>query len=266
MSALSAKWTAVARAAMPRGRNFHPEMADMAIPAVKAGRLRRSPADTARTRSRPGWLRRLLRDNRADGSAAVLSYRFLARQIDVDLPHTGGGRTILISSSVPQASSNEAVLMFAHAMVAELGSQILVVDGTLGDAAVGDLLGHAGDAGLIDFIHDHDRSVADLIKPTSRRNICILPAGRPRSGDLQPMEAARVVSLYTQARNRFDYILIQQGPIILDTRYLIFAAKADLVLVLVEEGVTHLSELDRCLDTFSSHQIADVRLVLCAPP
>jgi hypothetical protein len=46
---------------------------------------------------------------------------------------------------------------------------------------------------------------------------------------------------------------------------LVFAAKADLVLVLVEEGVTQLSELDRCLDTFSSHQIAGVRLVLCAP-
>src|SRR5262249_49763588 len=152
-----------------------------------------------------------------------------------------------------------------HAMVAELGSRILVVDGSLGDAVVSALLGHACDAGLIDFIHDYDRSVMDLIKATARQNICILPAGRPRSGDLQPIEASRVVSLYTQVRNRFDYILVQQGPITLDTRYLVFAAKADLVLVLVEEGVTQLSELDRCLDTFSSHQIADVRLVLCAP-
>jgi Mrp family chromosome partitioning ATPase len=251
---------------MPLGRSVYPEMANMAIPAVKAGRVWRNPADTARTRSRLGWLRRLLRDSRTKGSTAALSYRFLARQIDVDLPHTEAGRTILISSSVPQGSSNEAVLMFAHAMVAELGSQILVVDGTLGDDAVGDLLGHAGEVGLIDFIHGRDRSVADLIKPTTRQNICVLPAGRPRSGDLQPMEAARVVALYTELRNRFDYILVQQGPIILDTRYLVFAAKADLVLVLVEEGVTHLSELDRCLDTFSSHQIAEVRLVLCAPP
>lgn len=241
-------------------------MADMPVSLAKADRYMRNPGGTARV---GGWLRglfaRLSRDNGTAGSAAVLWSRFLARQIATDLPSADGGRIVLLSSSIPQASSNEAVLMFAHAMVEELGHRVLLVDGTFSDAGVGTVLARTGDAGLFDFVRDPGRAVADLIKPTTRQNIDILPVGRTHSGELHTAETARVMSLYEQLKKRFDYVLVQQGPIILDPRYLVFAAKADVVLVLVEEGVTQISELDRCLDTFSSHQVTNVRLVLCAP-
>ena len=53
-------------------------------------------------------------------SPAALSYRFLARQIANDLPRVDAGRTILLSSAVPAAASNEAILMFSHAIADEL--------------------------------------------------------------------------------------------------------------------------------------------------
>jgi Mrp family chromosome partitioning ATPase len=228
---------------------------------AKANQVLRVPAKPT-IRSRLG---RLLRPRSAD-SPALLSYRFLARQIEMDLPlEDGSGRTILMSSSVPPASSNEAMLLFSYALAEELGSRILLVDSTFGDAGVGAILGHVGAPGVIDLLYGTEHALTDLVLPTKRHNISVLPAGRPRIGRLLPIEADRVVSLYEPLCNRFDYILVQQGPISEDTRYLAFATKADLVVLMVEEGVTQVDELDRSLDVFRNHQITNIRLVLCAP-
>jgi polysaccharide biosynthesis transport protein len=196
---------------------------------------------------------------------ASLSYRFLARQIDNDLPHRDGGRTILLSSSVPAAASNEAMLMFSHALAEELGARVLLVDGTFGAEGVASSLGHDGAPGLMDLIYDRAPVSIDAVLSTPRLNISVLPAGRPRIGRPHPIEADRIARIYEQLRDRFDYVLVQQGSIIADTRYLVCAAKADLILMLVEEGVTLVDELDRCLDVFRGHQISGVRLVLCEP-
>jgi Mrp family chromosome partitioning ATPase len=231
----------------------------------KVTRERRAPSGIS------VWLGRLaarftgLRRSRTVDSPATLSYRFLARQIDTDLPRTNGGRTILLSSSVPPAASNEAMLMFSHALAEELGVRVLLVDGTFGDEGVGTAVGQIGAPGLMDFVYDGGHVPSAAIQPTSRHNISVLPAGRPRLGRPLPIAVDRVSGLYEQLCERFDYVLVQQGSIIADTRYLVAAAKADMILMLVEEGVTPVDELDRCLDVFRGHQISNVRLVLCEP-
>ena len=115
--------------------------------------------------------------------------------------------------------------------------------------------------GLMDLVYDSGHDPFDAIQETSRHNIALLPAGRPRVGRPMPIGAARVGDLYRQLCARFDYVVVQQGSIIADTRYLVCAAKADLILMLVEEGVTPVDELDRSLDVFRGHQISGLRLV-----
>ena len=80
---------------------------------------------------------------------------------------------------------------------------------------------------------------------------------------------------HDEASNRFlqrplaDGVVRYSGEpvavVVADTRYLVAAAKADLILLLVEEGVTPVDELDRCLSVFRGHQISNIRLVLCEP-
>jgi len=205
------------------------------------------------------------RRSRAPVSPAALSYRFLARQIANDMPRGESGRTILLSSAVPASASNEAMLMFSHAVADELGARVLLVDGTFGSEGVGHALDYDGAPGLMDLIADSGQDVFGMIQATSRHNIALLPAGRPRIGRPQPIAADRIAELYRQLCGRFDYVVVQQGSIIADTRYLVCAARADLVLMLVEEGVTPVDELDRSLDVFRGHQISGPRLVLCEP-
>jgi Mrp family chromosome partitioning ATPase len=242
-----------------------PEGADMSAYEDKVRRIPRAPTGFSLLLGRlSGWLVGFRRLQAAE-SPAALSYRFLARQIATDLPCTNRGRTILLSSSVPAAASNEATLMFSHALAEELGVRVLLVDGTFSADGVGSALGHERAPGLMDFVYDGSHTPFDAILATSRLNISLLPAGQPRIGRPLPIEVERVAGLYEQLCRRFDYVLVQQGPIIADTRYLVCAAKADLVLVLVEGGVTPVDELDRCLDVFRGHQISGIRLVLCEP-
>lgn len=215
-------------------------------------------------RERPGPLSRLFTRRQAPAMASR-SYRYLARQIEVDLPAADGGQAIVISSPDPLTLSNEACLMFAHSLAAELGSRILVVDGTLGEDGVGSALGHAGVPGFLDVVYGVNYPMADLIQRTHHDGVSLLPTGRTGMVQLLPIEPARIVEFFKHARSHYDYVLLQQGPIFADSRYLQFASRSDMVLMLAEEGSTPVGVLDRCIEVLRGHQIANVRLVLSTP-
>lgn len=205
----------------------------------------------------------VFRRPRTEVGSAALSYRFLARQIENDLPSGELGRTILLSSSMPQAMSNEASLMFAHAMTEELGARVLLVDGTFGDRGVGAAVGVKGEAGFQDLLYESGPLDPSLIRQTDKRGIFVLPSGRPRKGAPRPIEPERLLKVYEELTARFSYVLVQQGAITVDTRYLVCAARTDLILILVQEGLTPVNDLDRCLEVLQSRQITSFRLVLC---
>ena len=219
----------------------------------------------AAPRRRQSWLGRLFRRAPKQDPGASLSYRFLARQIHADLHHREGV-VIVVSSSVPPASSNEMVLLFSHALAEELSARSLVVDATFGADGIGAALDHSSEPGFQELVYQNEHNAIDLIRPTARKDIAILPAGRTGLRRVTPVDANRIEAFYEQLRGRYDYIVVQQGPATDDTRYLGFAAAADLVLLLVEEAVTPVSDLDRSLEVFGNHQISNVRLVLCETP
>lgn len=196
---------------------------------------------------------------------ASRSYRYLARQIEADLPHADGAKTILVSSPAPLELSNETFLMFSYFMRDELGCRILLVDGTLREGGVGARLGYSGAPGFLDLVYGNGYRVGELIRPTQRRGISVLPAGRTPRDQLLPIQSGKVSEIIHEAQSDFDYVLFQQASILEDSRYLRCTDGADLVLLLVEEGVTLLDEIDRCRKVFRDHQISNVRLVLSTP-
>lgn len=195
---------------------------------------------------------------------ASRSYRYLARQIMAELPHDQGGRTILVSSLGPLELSNETLLMFSYFMRDELGCSILLVDGTFREGGISARLGHNGAPGFLDLVYGNQRWLGELVRPTQRRGIFTLPVGRAPAYPPLPIQDTNIASLFEEARRSFDYVLLQQTCILEDTRYLLCASSADLILLLIDEGVTPLDELERCKKVFRDYQISNVRLVLSA--
>ncbi len=214
-----------------------------------------------------GWLRDLVtrfrvRAQKGNPAIASLSYRYLARQIDSDLPVTEGGRVIIFSSPAAMELSNEAMRMLAYFMCDELGCRILLIDGTFDEEGIGWALGHPAGPGFLDVLYGTDRRVKDVVQPTSHANIWVMPAGRSPAAVLQPIAPGQISEPLAEARAAYDYVIIQQRSICDDSRYLVFAGKADLTLLLVEEGGTPVTDLERCMEVYRNHEITNVRLIM----
>ena len=145
----------------------------------------------------------------------------------------------------------------------ELGSSILLVDGTGRPDGVGGRLGHSGRPGFLDLVHSDDKHLSDVVLPTARPGISVLPAGRPPGDGPVALRHAEVERFFAEARRAFDYVVVQQPAILEDRGFLRFAASADLVLLIVEEGRTGLDDLARCRSLLDEYQVENVRVVLC---
>jgi hypothetical protein len=215
-----------------------------------------------------GWLRRRMArwmTPKGPDYMASGSYRYLARHIHTDLPGRDGGRTILISATADVAANNDAILMLSYFLRDELGCRILLIDGTFRGEGVGAVLGHGDERGFFDLAYGDERTIADVAQPTRNRDIFVVPAGRSPGAGLPPIQPERIARLFRDARANFDYILLQQGRIFEDSRYLVFTGQADLILMMVDEGETQLREMEQCMSVFRDHQISDVRIVLSTP-
>ena len=197
-----------------------------------------------------GWLRRRMArwmTPKGPDYMASGSYRYLARHIHTDLPGRDGGRTILISATADVAANNDAILMLSYFLRDELGCRILLIDGTFRGEGVGAVLGHGDERGFFDLAYGDERTIADVAQPTRNRDIFVVPAGRSPGAGLPPIQPERIARLFRDARANFDYILLQQGRIFEDSRYLVFTGQADLILMMVDEGKTQLREMEQCM-------------------
>lgn len=190
------------------------------------------------------------------------AYRYLARQIAGGRIDSGTAMTVLVSAVCPQSLSNDSLLMLCAMMQDELGGRLLVIDATLASDGIGAALGAAGRPGLSEARADHVWDVLEMLHLPSARSLFVLGAGC-RPGAARPDDMAGILPFLAQ---RFDHIVIQQRAITADTRYLAMASRADMVLVLAEEGGTRMASLTQARAAFRTHGIDNVGLVLAVPP
>jgi len=198
---------------------------------------------------------------------ASRSYRYLARQIDNDLAQIKGGRTIAFSSTQSLSFSTETTLMFSFFLQDELDSKVLIVDGIFRSGGVGSRLGYSENPGLLNYLYQKKSRWQDYVCNTQRESMSVLPSGVLGVSDngFYSLDPDKVGSMVREAKEKFDYILIQQGSPLEDTRYLHFTAMTDMVVLLAEEGITMVEDLESCQKFFKDYQISNVRLVISKP-
>ena len=157
--------------------------------------------------------------------------------------------------------------MFAHSLDKELDNRVLIVDATLRKEGISTRTGHGALPGLVDLLfggdaETQDLSVDELIQPTAFSNISILPAGTVRISDSTTLTGPRIASLLENLRSKYDYIIIQSGSILDDSRYLLFPPLVDVVILLANEGEDLIDELDACQRKLKAQSSVDVRLLL----
>jgi Mrp family chromosome partitioning ATPase len=211
--------------------------------------------------ARSWWLRGLLKLV-SPRQPASRSYRYLARQLAAELKHQDRPAQVAVTSPSTLDESTGAVLMLAYCLQDELDAKVLIVDATLGHAGAGACLGFQDAPGFMDAVYSEKYDADALVHPTTRRGIAVLPAGMPPAVGFSPLRAEKVQGVLAKAGQSFDYLLIQQGSVLEDTRYILLASQADITLVLVEERVTLLEELENYQRVLADHDVANARVIM----
>jgi Mrp family chromosome partitioning ATPase len=203
---------------------------------------------------------RLKKLGRQPGQQPSTSFRFLAQRIGRDLPVTDKGHVVTLSSLVHPHVASDTTLMLAWYLASELECRILLVDAGYRENALTRRLGHDGAKG-VDNLASDDAALDELTIPVAD-GVALLPCGTLQRGVAVPFAAERVTRLLQQARDAFDYVIVQHGRVDSDSRFLSFAEQADLLLLVVEEGRTKTSDIEASQNILSDHGIRKVGLLL----
>ncbi len=197
---------------------------------------------------------------------ASKSYRYLARQVALNMTETEGGKLIVFSSATNMDINNEILLMFSHFLKDELASNVLVIDGTFGSSGLTRLLGLDEYAGFIDVLtNECDIANIESVTQSLKDNIWFIPVGAISKLQLPYVPEIQVKCLIDKLKIKYDYVILQQDNISMDTRYLPFAKSAELILLHLEEQKTLITSFDEIRDVFMEHQITNVKYILSEP-
>jgi len=216
-----------------------------------------------------GWLGRLF----AAGVKRLDSahFRRLAMQLEVDLPDSPVGHAVVLTSAVAGDQSIGAAAALAFSLADEFDKRVLLIEGSI-TPPVSDRVDSAHIQGFIDLLGDEaatgeqlaDRA-AKFIKPTDHDRVFVLPSGARQTDRPPRLRYNRLPAALNAFRAKYDYVLIQAGPILEDPSARALATVADRVLLIAVEDRTRLEHLESARAALAESKSCKVGIVLLKP-
>lgn len=182
------------------------------------------------------------------------SYRQLRTQI-LRKFRENNWRTLAITSPNSQAGKSLTALNLAISLSLEVNQTVLLVDLDLRNSSLMRKLGIEAEYGLIDVIEGRVDLTQALINPGFER-LVVLPNGATNHRS-EVLSSPQMGKLLSDIVNRYqDRIIIFDLPALLDDDdALVFAPYADALLLVVEDGVSKRSEIERCKQLLEGTQL-----------
>jgi capsular exopolysaccharide synthesis family protein len=187
------------------------------------------------------------------------SYRSLRSAIFF-MPREGERpKLLLVTSALPNEGKSTIAANLARTL-ALAGSRVLLVDGDLRRGYLHDLLGMRLEPGLADLL-DRPNDLEAIIQHDSLPNFAFLSRGKsvPNPGDL--FLTSKLDQIFTQFREKFDYVLIDTSPIFATDDAASLAPKADGTLFVVRSRFSSAGAVKEALDLLSQRQVRVLGLV-----
>jgi capsular exopolysaccharide synthesis family protein len=124
----------------------------------------------------------------------------------------------VVAVSSPGASDGKTLtaINLAGALAQAPDARVLLVDADLREAALATRLGLGERAGpgLVDAILDANLTLEKVAQVRPELNLSVLPAGRLPSAPYEVLKSPRVGELLAEARQRYDYIVLDTPPLV----------------------------------------------------
>lgn len=168
-------------------------------------------------------------------------------------------KSIVVASVNPSEGKSVTALNLAWMLAQTDGVKALIIDADLRVPSLADYLGVDTDKGLSHVLAG-ECSVTDAIVRLEPSGLHILPGGEARQDVAELISGSRFQEILAEAREMFDYIIVDVPPLGVFTDATVLINQADAAILVVRANRTRYSTLDRILDPLPKERLLGVVL------
>lgn len=168
-------------------------------------------------------------------------------------------QSIVVASINPSEGKTITALNLSWLLAQTDGVKCLIIDSDLRMPSLADYLGIEADRGLSDILAGRANLTDSIIK-LEPAGLHILPGGEARSDVAELISGPKFKEILRQARELFDYVIIDAPPLGIFTDANILINHADGAMLVIRAGRTKYSAVDRVLETLPRERMMGVVL------
>jgi capsular exopolysaccharide synthesis family protein len=186
-------------------------------------------------------------------------YRLLRHFLEQARAATGLKVVAITSPSAGDGKTTTAVNL-AVTLAQSPGSRVLIVDTDLRRPRVAASLGlGSSGVGLVGAVLDERLDLGMVVRSTPY-NLAVLPAGTPPPNAYQVLDSSRVGQLLEQARNSYDYVVLDTPPVLLVPDCRLMSQSVDRFLLVVAAHQTSRKLMGEALSAMDEGKVLGIVL------
>lgn len=202
------------------------------------------------------WRERLADGHNADPTL-LEQFRQLAGTL-FHLQRANNLRSVMVTSATPGDGKTLVSVNLALVLAESYRARVLLVDADLRKPSIPAVLPMAAGVGLSEALRaDNDAPLALLqLTPT----LTLLPAGQPIPNSLEALTSPRMRSIMEEAVERFDWVVLDAGPIGPTTDPRVLTTLVDGALFVVRAGVTQFDDVQKGIEALGRDHLLGIVL------
>jgi receptor protein-tyrosine kinase len=192
----------------------------------------------------------------ASSSFAADQYRVL-RHIVEQMHKDSDLRVLAVTSPAVGDGKTTTAINLAGALAQSSEARVLLIDADLRRGRVQDHLrqGNLGGSGLVDATLDPNLTLVDVVRRCPPFSLSVLPAGRGTAAPYEVLKSRRVGELLAQARQQYDYVVLDTPPFLAVPDCRVIAKWVDGFLLIVAAHKTPRKLVEAALDIMDPAQL-----------
>jgi capsular exopolysaccharide synthesis family protein len=167
---------------------------------------------------------------------------------------------LVVTSAVPNEGKTLVAMNLAVSLAKHTDERILLLEGDLRKPMLGQHLGIKALPGVGEWWASADEQVSKFIYRFDDLQLWILPAGSAPDDPVNILQSSRLLELYKHLSTCFDWIIIDAPPLLPMADVSFWSRQSDGLLLVVREGVTPKTVLQKGLETLDNPKIIGVVL------
>jgi len=167
---------------------------------------------------------------------------------------------LVVTSAVPNEGKTLVAMNLAVCLAKHTDEKILLLEGDLRKPMLGEHLGIKSLPGVGEWWASVDEPVNKFIYRFDDIQLWILPAGSAPEDPVNILQSVRFLELYKHLTTCFDWIIIDAPPLLPMADVSFWSRQADGLLLVVREGTTPKTILQKGLDTLDNPKVIGVVL------